>query len=53
MEKSFKNHGFGDTVFPSTNTLVYAHTSSRMLPTCDISLGSLTIAMSEAGDFVK
>jgi len=41
-----------DTVFPSRNTLVYAHTTSRMLPTGDMSLGSLTLAMSEAGDCV-
>jgi len=35
------------------NTLIYAHTSSRTLPTCDISLGSLTLYQSEAGDFVE
>jgi hypothetical protein len=39
-----------DTVFLSRNTLVYAHTTWRMLLPCDMSLGSLTIAMSEAED---
>ena len=34
------------------NTLIYAHTNSRILPTCHISLGSLTVGMPEAGDFV-
>jgi len=33
--------------------LSYAHTTSRTLPTCDISLGSLTSPASEAGDFVE
>jgi hypothetical protein len=42
-----------DTVSPSRNTLVYAHSNSRTLPTCDMGLGSLTVATSEAGDFVK
>jgi len=42
-----------DTVSPSRNALVYAYTTSRVLPTCDMSLGSLTVAMSETGDFVK
>ena len=35
------------------NTLIYAHTTSRTLPTCDISLGSPTVAVPEAGDFVE
>ena len=35
------------------NILIYAHTTSRTLPTCDISLGSLTVAMPAAGDFVE
>jgi hypothetical protein len=35
------------------NTLIYAHTNSRTLPTCDISLGSLTLPAPEAGDFVE
>jgi len=35
------------------NTLIYAHTTSRTLPTCDISLGSLIVAMVEARDFVE
>ena len=34
------------------NTLIYAHTTSRTLLTCDISLGSLTVVTPEAGDFV-
>ena len=34
-------------------TLIYAHTTSRTLPTCDISLGSLTLTAPEAGDFVE
>jgi len=42
-----------DAVSPSRNTLVYAHTASRTLFTCDMSLGSLAVATSEAGDFVK
>ena len=33
------------------NTLIYAHTTSRTLPTCDISLDSITLPESEAGDF--
>jgi len=33
--------------------MIYAHTTSRTLPTCDISLGSLTVAMPEARDFVE
>jgi hypothetical protein len=36
-----------------SNTLTYAHTTSRTPPTCDVSLGSLTVAMPEAGDFVE
>jgi hypothetical protein len=35
------------------NTTVYAHTTSRTAPTCDISLGSLTLPAPEAGDFVQ
>ena len=35
------------------NTLTYAHTNSRILPTCVISLGSLTLLAPEAGDFVE
>jgi hypothetical protein len=35
------------------NTLTYAHTTSRTVPTCDISLGSPTVAMPEAGEFVE
>ena len=34
-------------------TLIYAHTTLRTFATCDISLGSLTVPASEAGDFVK
>jgi hypothetical protein len=36
-----------------TNTLIYAHTTSRTVPTCDMSLGWLTVAVPEAGDFVE
>ena len=36
-----------------TNLLTYAHTIRRTLPTCDISLGSLALPTSEAGDFVE
>jgi hypothetical protein len=35
------------------NTLIYAHTTSRTVPTCDISLSSLKLPLHEAGDFVK
>jgi hypothetical protein len=35
------------------NTLIYAHTTSRTLPTCDMIVGSLTLSSSEAGDFVE
>jgi len=34
-------------------TLIYAHTTSRTLPTCDINLGSLTLPAPKAGDFVE
>jgi hypothetical protein len=34
-------------------TLIYAHTTSRVLPACDISLGSLTLPAPEAGDAVE
>ena len=33
------------------NTLTYAHTTSCLLPTCDISLGPLTLAVSEVEGF--
>jgi hypothetical protein len=36
-----------------TNTLIYEHTTPRILPTCDMSLGWLTVAMPEAGVFVE
>jgi hypothetical protein len=41
------------TISPSfrRNALIYTHTISRTLPTCHISLGSLTLPASEAGDF--
>jgi hypothetical protein len=42
-----------DTVIPCRNTLFYAHSTSRTLPTCDTSPGSQTVAMHEAGDFVE
>ena len=35
------------------NTLHYAHTTSRNLPTGDISTGSLNLLVPEAGDFVE
>jgi hypothetical protein len=35
------------------NILIYAHTTLRTVLTCDISLGSLTLPASEAGDFVE
>ena len=35
------------------NKLIYAHTTSRTLLTCDISLGSLTLSAPETGDFVE
>jgi len=34
------------------NTLIYAHTNSRTIPTCEVSLGSLKLPAPEAGDFV-
>jgi hypothetical protein len=35
------------------NTLISVHTTLRTLPTCDISLGSLTLPVLQAGDFMK
>jgi len=35
------------------NTMIYAHTTSRTVPTCHISLGSLKLPAPEAGVFVK
>ena len=35
------------------NTLIYAHTTWRTLPTCDVGLGSLTLPTCEAGDLVE
>ena len=32
---------------------LYAHTTSRILRTCDVSLGSLTLPAPEAGEFVE
>lgn len=37
---------------PSSYSRINAHTSSRTLPICDISLDSLTLPASEAGNFV-
>jgi len=34
------------------HTLNYAHTTSRTLPSCDVSLGCLTLPAPDAGDFV-
>ena len=46
-----------NTLTPTTsdcrNTLIYAHTISLILPTCDISLGWLKLLALESGDFVK
>ena len=36
-----------------TSTLIYLHTNSRTLPTCDISLDPPTFPVPEAGDFVE
>jgi len=41
------------TALTAKTTLIYAHTISRTLSTCDISLGSLTLLAPEAGDFVE
>jgi hypothetical protein len=35
------------------NTMIYTHTNSRTLPTCDISLGWPTLPTPKAGDFVE
>jgi hypothetical protein len=35
------------------DTLIYAHTNSRIPPTCHTSLGSLTLHAPEHGDFVE
>jgi len=37
----------------SRNTMIYAHTTLRILPACDINLGSLTLLAPEAGDFLE
>jgi predicted alpha/beta superfamily hydrolase len=34
-------------------TLIYGHSKSHILPTCDISLGMITVSAPEAGDFVE
>ena len=47
------NVNTGTSAAPIANTLIHAHTTSRTLLTCDISLGSLTVATPEAGDFVE
>ena len=36
-----------------SNTLIYAHTTWRTLPTCDIRLGSLTLSTYETRDLVE
>ena len=41
------------TALTAANTLTYAHTTSRILSTCEIGLGSLTLPAPEAGDFVE
>ena len=45
MQKLLKCHGIVGHI--------YAHTTLCTLPTCDISLGSLTVAMPEAEDSVE
>jgi len=35
------------------NAMIYAHTVSRALATCDVIVGSLMLLASEAGDFVE
>jgi len=35
------------------NTVIYAHTTSRTVPTCNISLVLLMLPAHEAGDFVE
>jgi len=37
----------------TAETLTSAHTTSRTLPTCDISIGSLKLPASEAEEFVE
>ena len=49
LQEYWRLHRF----FDCRNTLTYAHTNSRTLPNCDVSLGSLTVAMPEARDFVE
>jgi hypothetical protein len=41
----------GWSVAPIAETMTYAHTTSRTLPTCDIHPGWLTLPALEAGDF--
>ena len=45
MQKILKCHGIAGHI--------YVHMTSLTLPTCDISLGSLTIAMPEAKDSME
>jgi hypothetical protein len=35
------------------NPLIYANTTPHTIPTCDMSLGLLTVVMPEARDFVE
>ena len=49
LQEYWHLHRFSDR----RNTLIYAQSTSRTLPTCDVSLGSLAVAMPEAGDFVE
>jgi hypothetical protein len=49
---SFKTSWRCRTVFPCRNTLIYAHSTSRTLPTWDMCPGSQTVATPQAGDFV-
>jgi len=47
-EEQWHLHRFG-----CRNTLIYAHTTSPTLSTCDISLGLLKLPACDSGDFVE
>jgi hypothetical protein len=48
-----KLHNTGTSTTDCRNTMIYAHKISRSLPTCDVSLRSLTLPASEAGDLLE
>jgi hypothetical protein len=48
-----KQTNIGTSTADCRNTLIYAHTTSRIFPACDISLSSLTLPAPETGDFVE